>query len=113
MLDLSTESRHAIASERSEHELRLPPAADDRDFAASTQPEIWAGSRKVRGIPATALLAQLVEHFHGKEGVVGSSPTEGLQKMPANGQFLVGCDDRTHVRADRNLWPDKRLGSLT
>src|SRR5438270_10819220 len=25
-----------------------------------------------------ALLAQLVEHFHGKEGVVGSSPTEGL-----------------------------------
>ena len=26
----------------------------------------------------SALLAQLVEHFHGKEGVVGSSPTEGL-----------------------------------
>jgi hypothetical protein len=25
-----------------------------------------------------ALLAQLVEHFHGKEGVVGSSPTEGF-----------------------------------
>ena len=29
-------------------------------------------------IPANALLAQLVEHFHGKEGVVGSSPTPGL-----------------------------------
>ncbi len=26
-----------------------------------------------------ALLAQLVEHFHGKEGVIGSSPMEGLQ----------------------------------
>ena len=25
-----------------------------------------------------ALLAQLVEHFHGKEGVIGSSPIEGL-----------------------------------
>ena len=25
-----------------------------------------------------ALLAQLVEHFHGKEGVSGSSPEEGL-----------------------------------
>ena len=25
-----------------------------------------------------ALLAQLVEHFHGKEGVIGSSPMEGL-----------------------------------
>jgi hypothetical protein len=27
-----------------------------------------------------ALLAQLVEHLHGKEGVSGSSPEEGLQK---------------------------------
>jgi hypothetical protein len=25
-----------------------------------------------------ALLAQLVEHFHGKEGVNGSSPLEGF-----------------------------------
>ncbi len=30
-----------------------------------------------------ALLAQLVEHFHGKEGVVGSSPTEGLAGFAA------------------------------
>jgi hypothetical protein len=30
---------------------------------------------------AAALLAQLVEHFHGKEGVVGSSPTEGLPHL--------------------------------
>ena len=27
---------------------------------------------------APALLAQLVEHFHGKEGVNGSSPLEGF-----------------------------------
>ena len=27
----------------------------------------------------SALLAQLVEHFHGKEGVDGSSPSEGFQ----------------------------------
>ena len=26
----------------------------------------------------SALLAQLVEHFHGKEGVDGSSPSEGF-----------------------------------
>jgi hypothetical protein len=32
----------------------------------------------VRG-PEFALLAQLVEHFHGKEGVNGSSPLEGFQ----------------------------------
>jgi hypothetical protein len=28
-----------------------------------------------------ALLAQLVEHFHGKEGVAGSSPAEGSQRV--------------------------------
>src|SRR5580765_1997373 len=28
--------------------------------------------------PSRALLAQLVEHLHGKEGVDGSSPSEGL-----------------------------------
>jgi hypothetical protein len=35
-------------------------------------------SNGTRYAEPTALLAQLVEHFHGKEGVVGSSPTEGL-----------------------------------
>ena len=30
-----------------------------------------------------ALLAQLVEHFHGKEGVIGSSPMEGSGEVPA------------------------------
>jgi hypothetical protein len=28
-----------------------------------------------------ALLAQLVEHFHGKEGVNGSSPLEGFFRL--------------------------------
>src|ERR687895_2655355 len=31
-------------------------------------------------IPTPALLAQLVEHLHGKEGVDGSSPSEGFKK---------------------------------
>jgi hypothetical protein len=43
-----------------------PPGTDARKSR-------FAGSLKVR-----ALLAQLVEHFHGKEGVGGSSPPEGL-----------------------------------
>jgi hypothetical protein len=30
-----------------------------------------------------ALLAQLVEHLHGKEGVDGSSPSEGFEFPPA------------------------------
>jgi hypothetical protein len=35
-----------------------------------------------------ALLAQLVEHLHGKEGVDGSSPSEGSAKAPLTGLFL-------------------------
>ena len=34
-----------------------------------------------------ALLAQLVEHIHGKEGVDGSSPSEGFAKAPQSGAF--------------------------
>jgi hypothetical protein len=65
---------------RRERRLRLPGAAIDRDFAAPAQHRFLLGGRQIREIPANALLAQLVEHFHGKEGVVGSSPTEGLGK---------------------------------
>ena len=32
----------------------------------------------------SALLAQLVEHLHGKEGVDGSSPSEGSAELAAN-----------------------------
>ena len=34
-----------------------------------------------------ALLAQLVEHFHGKEGVAGSSPAEGSRETAATARF--------------------------
>src|SRR5215510_12731255 len=44
-----------------------------------------------REIPPTmatpALLAQLVEHLHGKEGVDGSSPSEGSAKFPLISPF--------------------------
>jgi hypothetical protein len=36
-----------------------------------------------------ALLAQLVEHLHGKEGVDGSSPSEGSEKIAANQVLLL------------------------
>jgi hypothetical protein len=38
---------------------------------------------------AFALLAQSVEHLHGKEGVDGSSPSEGFNKSPANGPIVL------------------------
>jgi hypothetical protein len=38
---------------------------------------------------ALALLAQLVEHLHGKEGVNGSSPLEGFTKSPQINSFWL------------------------
>src|SRR5687767_6385227 len=45
---------------------------DERPRTVGDRNGGFAGSSAVR-----ALLAQLVEHFHGKEGVAGSSPAEG------------------------------------
>jgi hypothetical protein len=39
--------------------------------------------RRAPRMAGAALLAQLVEHLHGKEGVDGSSPSEGLKLSPA------------------------------
>src|SRR5215216_2303431 len=44
-------------------------------------------ARKMRICRSFALLAQLVEHFHGKEGVDGSSPSEGSHETAANRRF--------------------------
>ena len=38
------------------------------------------GAIEMRICRSFALLAQLVEHFHGKEGVAGSSPAEGSRE---------------------------------
>src|SRR5437588_761495 len=43
--------------------------------------------RTAATLVAPALLAQLVEHLHGKEGVDGSSPSEGSAKAPEIGAF--------------------------
>ena len=40
---------------------------------------------------------QLPIGAHGKEGVDGSSPSEGFDKMPANGHFVVVCPNNTRV----------------
>ena len=44
----------------------------------------WPTPARIR---ALALLAQLVEHLHGKEGVDGSSPSEGFRFAPAQALF--------------------------
>ena len=49
-----------------------------------TRGSCWPSSPRRR---PRALLAQSVEHLHGKEGVDGSSPSEGFAKQPAKRQF--------------------------
>ncbi len=55
-----------------------------------------------------ALLAQLVEHLHGKEGVNGSSPLEGSAKAPQVGAFAF----RSTCRFSRVRWVWSRLWSF-
>ena len=76
MLKIGAESR-VLPNERRKRRLRLPGAAIDHDFAAPVQPKIGPGTRKIRKIPASADVAQLVEHFTRNEGVPGSSPGVG------------------------------------
>ncbi len=52
-------------------------AADEHELRR--RPQNPAEGRYPR--PLAALLAQLVEHFHGKEGVIGSSPMEGSRAV--------------------------------
>ena len=55
--------------------------------------------RRAPRMAGTALLAQLVEHLHGKEGVDGSSPSEGSAKAPHVGAFAFRTTCRfSHVR---------------
>ena len=56
--------------------------------------------RRCARLAPSALLAQLVEHFQGKEGVVGSSPTEGSQKSPQ----MASLSTWGH-RLARLIWP--------
>ena len=50
-----------------------------------------------------ALLAQLVEHFHGKEGVNGSSPLEGFVGFACSG-LLLGDPSTTRRLGPAVVW---------
>ena len=47
---------------------------------------------EMANLGAPALLAQSVEHLHGKEGVDGSSPSEGFRKRQQMAFFVAGRD---------------------
>src|SRR5262245_37532863 len=60
---------------------------------------------------ARALLAQLVEHLHGKEGVDGSSPSEG-SKSPANRDFVLSVAESRVRRGSTREAKRRRLEGL-
>ena len=68
-------------------------------------------AQAMREIPPTiaepALLAQLVEHLHGKEGVDGSSPSEGFAETPAKAGVLGAANGRLGERS--GMSPDARF----
>ena len=64
----------------------------DRDFRRKSARLHWP----------RALLAQLVEHLHGKEGVDGSSPSEGFAKALDTAPFLYS--PLPNEAASRPFW---------
>src|SRR5207248_11580882 len=68
--------------------LRPPALSVSRKDAMAYAPQgARLPRRRYDGRRQPALLAQLVEHLHGKEGVDGSSPSEGSAKAPHVGAF--------------------------
>ena len=78
-----TSSGGIVHSGAAEAQVEAPAEATTNEDEARAVP---AGrGRGAVSSAFAALLAQLVEHFHGKEGVIGSSPMEGLQGRAVHG----------------------------
>ena len=75
-----------LGSPPTEVQILPPPLSVATSAADATEEPPASPNRGVEGRynPRAALLAQLVEHLHGKEGVDGSSPSEGFIEQPAN-----------------------------
>src|SRR3954465_3151736 len=63
--------------------LEARPIDRTKDDAAATKTQANAAARLL----SLALLAQLVEHLHGKEGGNGSRPLEGSRESACTGRF--------------------------
>ena len=67
--------------------IRCAPTCRPSSTGAPAARECGAGAARLVRL---ALLAQLVEHLHGKEGVDGSSPSEGLLAGPRQTRRAAG-----------------------
>src|SRR6059036_3113647 len=66
-----------------------PRADKTRNVARTPSVDMSVRERSATVRRERALLAQLVEHLHGKEGVDGSSPSEGSAKAAQIAAFSV------------------------
>jgi hypothetical protein len=77
--DIQTSDAHRLSQARRIVALYVRRAAVSLQYGLAIWATIISTPAEVamRIYRSFALLAQLVEHFHGKEGVAGSSPAEG------------------------------------
>ena len=98
---------HPVPHPRPKHGIVHPPTEASGAQRTNSRPP---SRRKSLRCGASALLAQLVEHFHGKEGVAGSSPAEGSSESPAKAG-LLDADGRVcgaRRRADGHVSDTRR-----
>ena len=86
---------------------RSPPNRTAAEAIAVAVARDVASRRRRRYIGDCARIAQLVEHFHGKEGVAGSSPAPGL----LGNRSEPGFRDLQLARAGQSGTTWKRIGS--
>jgi hypothetical protein len=96
MLTLSAKTC-GLANERPKRRLRLLEAAANQDFAAPGQLETDPGMRNIPEIPASADVAQLVEHFTRNVSVHGLSLSDGFPARRQESSQMQG------VRLDGGL----------
>lgn len=88
-----------IASRRPARRSRWPESQRDlyqSSMGGSLTLAMAASAMRICG--SFALLAQLVEHFHGKEGVIGSSPIEGFPRTLGVRRGRFGRTQTDNVR---------------
>src|SRR5690242_473511 len=99
----SRRARRAAARARTHSRRASPPVCSRAAARAEAESQASPGT-----IPLLALLAQLVEHLHGKEGVDGSSPSEGFAKRPAQLELGAGreyCSWQCGRKAGASMLP--------
>jgi hypothetical protein len=75
------------------------------ESCSCVRPDTGCGSRVTQAFPLCSHTRGAAKDCHGKEGVAGSSPAEGLDKPAGNGGFFVPArrSQWSHLRRPRPL----------